>query len=540
MISPMKANKLFFAAALVLAVFFLSQFAAEMFFLAGPRPEPGKIFKDPAFDLKAFSLSSSLYTETAFAWLEAGAGASGEAAVKTAMTLLRRALRRNPLDYQARYYLAKAYLRFSAVNNDYFDLGVRELTRAASIRGSNKQIALDCATVFFSVWPLLDEPDQTFAKNLLANAMPALSWSEFSPLVEMWSLYVQDAPLLMELLQRQPEFFGPAADQLVIAAIPIGLRRELLALHEVHTLDTAERRYNELALQGQIGLDDARSLLNQLLRLKGNYRLQPASGFVAEKLAKLQRAMLLQVITGLLTDPQAQADPNSAPRLREYIQTYIADHSGLNDLDDLQKLLEEKNYFKNNDFPSLYLKTLIAYKKGSYGDIITEIEALRRSISFVKKEQLADYTNILLLLVDSYYSSKLLTAAESVARELYESQPDNPDILYRVLRVQNILGAEGAADKVLDAKLKTVQNSRFINAVKANGLYDVFLFNQPWIEIIVDPALRALLKPKQLLQVFVDGRIAFENYVDGLPEKIAIGPPFIQPERKVRVQISII
>jgi hypothetical protein len=56
----------------------------------------------------------------------------------------------------------------------------------------------------------------------------------------------------------------------------------------------------------------------------------------------------------------------------------------------------------------------------------------------------------------------------------------------------------------------------------------------------VDPALRAQLKPKQLLQVFVDGRIAFENYVDGLPEKIAIGPPFIQPERKVRVQVSII
>ena len=88
----------------------------------------------------------------------------------------------------------------------------------------------------------------------------------------------------------------------------------------------------------------------------------------------------------------------------------------MNDLDELQKLLEENNYFKDNDFPSLYLKTLIAYKKGSYSDIISEIEALRKSISFVKKEQLADYTNILLLLVDSYYSSKLLTAAESHGR----------------------------------------------------------------------------------------------------------------------------
>jgi hypothetical protein len=42
------------------------------------------------------------------------------------------------------------------------------------------------------------------------------------------------------------------------------------------------------------------------------------------------------------------------------------------------------------------------------------------------------------------------------------------------------------------------------------------------------------------VQVFVNGKIAFESYVEGLPAKIVIGPPFIQPERKVRVQISII
>ncbi len=536
----MKKSKFLFVAALLSAVFFLSQFAAEMFPPAGPQAGPGENITGPAWDLAAFSLSSRLHTENAFAWLEAGTSRSSEKAVKTAMSLLRRALQRNPLDYQARYYLAKAYLQLSAVNNDYFDLGVRELKRAARIRGSNKQIALDCARVFFSIWPLLETEDQSFAMELLANTMPALSWAEFSPLLEMWSFYVQDAPLLMELLQRQPEFFGPAANQLVASAIPIGLRRELLALYEVHTLDTVERRYNELTLQGEIGLADARSLLGQLRAIKGYYHLQPASGFVPEKLAKLQRALLLEVITGLLTDAQDQSDPKLQLQLREHIKTYIADHPELNNLDELQKLLEEKKYFKNNDFPSLYLKTLIAYRKGGYGDIIAEIEALRRTISFVKKEQLADYTNILLLLVDSYYSSKLLTAAESVARELYESQPDNFDVLFRVLRIRNILGAEGAADAVLDAKLEAVPNSRFINAVKANGMYDVFLFNQPEIVITLDPALRAKLKPKQLLQVFADGQIAFESYIDGLPEKIVIGPPFVVIESKVKVQVVIL
>jgi hypothetical protein len=536
----MKANKFFVVVALALVVFFLSQFAAELFFLAGPKPEAGKKFKEPALDFKALSLSSRLHTDTAFALLEAGTSGSSEATIKTSMSLLRQALHRNPLDYQARYYLAKAYLQFGAVDNDYFDLGVRELKRAASIRGSNKLIALDCAKVFFSLWPLLENEDKTFAFNLLATAMPALDWSEFSPLVEMWSLYIQDTPLLMELLKRKPEFFGPTADQLVAAALPMAQRRELLALHEVHALDAIERRYNELSLQGEIGLKDARSLLGQLRKLKGYFRLQPDCGFNPEKQAKLQRALLLQVISGLLSDPKALADPRTELQVREFIQVYISDHSGLNDLDELQKLLEEKNYLEENDFSSLFLKTLIVYKKGNYGDIIYEIEALRKTISFVKKEQAADYTNILLLLVDSYYSSKLMTAAEAIVAELNQNQPGNPDILYRILRIQNILGTEGLQEPAMKEKLAAVHSSRFLTIIKPKSLYDVFLFNQPEIEIVFDPALLAKLKPKQLVQVFIDGKIAFENYVDGLPEKVVIAPPFTQPERKVRVQVSII
>ena len=337
----MKANRSLITLALALAILFLSQFAAEIFFLTGPLPEAGKRIPQPALDLKALSLSSRIFTETAFAWLEA----KDENAVKKSMSLLRHSLQRNPLDYQARYYLAKAYLQYSTVSNGYFDLGLRELKRAARIRGSNKQVALDCARVFFSLWPLLEDADKTFAHDLLAAVMPSLSWPEFSPLVEMWSLYVQDAPLLMELLKRKPDFFGPIANQLVAAEIPMAQRRELLALHEVHTLDALERRYNELSLQGDIGLADARSLLNQLLQLKGYYRLKPDSGFVPEKFAKLRRLLLLKVIDGLLGDPQAQADAKTAPLLRGYILSYIAGHSGLTDLDELQKAARKKKTF---------------------------------------------------------------------------------------------------------------------------------------------------------------------------------------------------
>ncbi|MDD8013847.1 MAG: hypothetical protein PHX05_10240, partial [Acidobacteriota bacterium] len=463
----MKKNRKPAIAALVLGVFFLFQSGAEIFFAIGKDRDPGKGLKNLRRSIKLFPLAAVFFNEAGFSQLRTGTANRDAAAVKKSVPYFKAALKRNPLDYQSRYYLSNAYLQLSSSGGDFFDTAVAELKRAALIRGNNKQIALDCSRVFFSIWPLLEPGDQGFASRLLANAMPRLSWAEFSPLLEMWSLYVQDTPLLMELLQKKPVFFAPAANQLVASGIPLAERRELLNLHEIYALDVLERRLNELGLQGAMTRDEAKALLKQSLQIRGYYRLQSGSKFDAEKLARIRRLLRLEVISGFLRDPQLRTAAGAMRQLRENIQAYIAGHSELGSLDELQKLLEENDYFKDNDFSSLYLKTLIAYKKGNYGDVISQIEALRSTISFVKKEQAADYTAILLLLIDSYYESKLLTAAESVARELYENQPDNSDILFRILRIRNILGVEGAADADLDAKLETVTKSRFITVVRA-------------------------------------------------------------------------
>jgi hypothetical protein len=487
--------------------------------------------------LAIFPFPAAYPREAGFALLEQGGRDDDAGAMKASLPYLRRAIRCNTLDYRSRYYLAKSYLRLSAEAANYFDLGVSELRHAARIRRGNKQVVLDCSRLFFSLWPLLEKEDQDFTVALLTAVMPTVSWSEFSPLIETWSLYVKDTPLLMELLRSKPEFLGPAASQLVAAGIPIKKRWEMLALYEIHALDTVERLYNEFGLQGEIGLDNALSLLNQLRAIKGYHRLGADSGFNQEKQARLRRALLIHVIGSMLAG--AENDSGRTAQLRELIDFYISEHSGLNELDQLQKLLKDRGYFKDNDFPSLRLKVLIAYKKGGYNGVIAEIEALRNGISFVKKEQKADYTDILLMLVDSYYSTKLLTAAEAVAGELYREQPDNPDVLWRILRVRKILGGDGSADPALDAKLAAVENSRFMTAVKANAAADVYLFDQAEIEIVIDPVLRAKLEKGQLVQAFVDGKIAFESYAESLPEKIVIGAPFLEIESKVKVQIVI-
>ena len=66
---------------------------------------------------------------------------------------------------------------------------------------------------------------------------------------------------------------------------------------------------------------------------------------------------------------------------------------------------------------------------------------------------------------------------------------------------------------------RSCENSRFLTVTKPNATYDVFLFNQPWIEIVMDPALLAQLKPKQLVQVFVNDQDRLRELRRGLAGK---------------------
>jgi hypothetical protein len=530
----MKKDKFRVVLLLLLAAFFLAWTLAEFFYTLGMDKVPEKGLQPLRAAMRLFPIAAAYPGEAGFALMEKGTRDNDPALVKAAMPYFRKALARNPLDYRSRYYLAKAYLRLSAVDNDFFDRGVAELKRAARVRGGNRQIAIDCSKVFFSQWPLLEEEDQRFAADLLARTMPALSWEDFSPLLEMWTLYVQEPELLNSLLRERPDFYGPAANQLLSSAIPLPWRWQLLDLYEQYSLDAGERLFNEKRLNNELDRDQAAHILRHLA-VRGYFRLHPGSQFKPDKLEALQRQLLLEIIAGMLADPGQAA----SAQLREYVERYVHEHAALSALKELQQLLSEGGYFKENDFPSLRIKTLIANRVGDHAGVIAEVEALRKGISFVKKEQAADYTDILLLLVDSHYSSKLMTAAEAVAGELAQEQPDNTDVLWRVLRVRKILGSEGAPDKALEEKLARVENSRFITVSRTNETFAAYLFGQPQIEITPDPALREKLKPGQLLQVFVDGWIAFESYAEGLPEKIVVGPPFVEIESKVKVQVNV-
>ena len=534
----MARNRARLLLALALAIFFLLQFWSELFFGIG-KGNPESRLKYLALSQKVFPLAGRSFREAAFIELQRGARTSDAKIISRSIADFRSAIRRNPLDYYAHYYLAKALLQVGTQNPEHFEEAVIELKRAATIRRSNKPIALDCTRVFLSLWSLLTDADKKHASDLLADLMPALSWNEFSSILDMWSLYVQDTPLLMSWLNQKPSFFGQTANQLLNAEIPLATRWELIGLYETYAFSSTEQRFRELTFRGEIETKELRRLLRPLQAIQGYFRLSKESEFPVDKWNSMRRSLRLSLISRLLGDPLLEKDPQLQAELEAAVSAQVNDVSSITDLGDLQKLLQEENFFRANDFRSLYWKTLINLRLGNYNDVVQEVENLRLGLSFVNQEQVNVYTDIMLILTDAYFNNKLLTAAEGIAQELYGQQPENPEVLFRLWEIESILGQDEIRDKVLEQRLQTLTENRKVVVDRERFEKTVYLFDDRTVEIAFSDGLKLNFPHYQLLQVFLDGRIVHEAYVKDLrPEA---GPLIVTADAdQERVRLAVI
>ena len=90
------------------------------------------------------------------------------------------------------------------------------------------------------------------------------------------------------------------------------------------------------------------------------------------------------------------------------IESYVRESFSRDTLVDLDDFLKKKKFYDRDDLRVFYLKQLINFKLERYETVIDDVETLKESISYVKKEYTEDYSKILLLLADSYISARLL------------------------------------------------------------------------------------------------------------------------------------
>jgi len=477
----------------------------------------------------------------AFGWLEQGFNKKDNKMLEKSIHWFKKSIRQNPFFHLSHHHLGKAYLFHDYPHSEFFAEGVKEIKRAVEIYQNNKIMVRDTAEILLSMWPLLSEADKELSRVLLLKYMSRFSWEEFEPLVELWWLYSREISFMETLLEKNPGFLSPVARLLIQLEGPLNLRWTFLAGYETHMLNRVIRKYRHGPSGNEFPLEFELSLLDELREIKGYDNFTNNKKFNQERFQKHKILLINKRIQNLIYQYPENMTLAIKDEIGRLITEYIEVEPELKDLLELENFLNRKGFFKANDFGSLYLKFRIKFSQSGFSDMIDEIETLRRAISFVKDNHRSDYVNILLLLSDAYESSKLLTVADTTLRDILKISPDNPDAWLRLVHIQQVLGDDDLKKQgMFREQVDRLKQSRFLSVDKPKEVFFVFLIDKKEIEISVDPGLINQLRDKKIIQVFIDGRIRYEEYISSLPSPIVIDLKEREEMVKVKVEVKFL
>ena len=519
----MKNRWIFQILVLVGVVFFTALLISRLFLVLSETPDQLKEARYLRASCLFFPLDHFSAYKYGFLWLDRGFKQKDNRQLERSMTWFKRSIMLNPFYHFAHHHLGKAFLFHNYPQSTYFEKGVSQLKTALSINQNNKFMVRDTSEVMFSLWPLLSEGDKQSIRELLIKFAPRFSWDEFQPLVELWWLYSREVPFMKNLLGKNPDFLAPVARMVVALKGPLNLRWQWLSDHENHLLREVIQRYRQGPGENESRLEFEKSLVLDLNRIKRYDRLVTGKQFNQERFLKHKIQLAGGVVREFINRHKGNLTPDIYKTVGQLVMDYLASGPELKDLLDLERFLEGKGFFQANDFASLYIKYRLKFSQAEFSGLIDEIETLKRSVSFVKEGHMADYVKLLLLLADAYEASKLLTVADTTLRDLLKMEPDNPEAWLGLVRIQQVLGDDDSEriDGLADMR-EQLKKSRFLTLNKFEQTFPVFLIDDKAIELSVEQGLLNRLEDQHIIQVFVDGDIRYEEYIEQLPELIRL------------------
>ncbi|MGD2087742.1 MAG: hypothetical protein PVH61_16310 [Candidatus Aminicenantes bacterium] len=536
-------NKLIKPALFILMIFFTLQLFSHLFLKLGEGKTGGKtsgLFKWSAL---LMPLDAEPVYKYAYALLFENVESQNNEMILKSIRAFEKSLHYNVLFYRAYYYLGKALFFYHLPSSPYFTQGVRTFKRAALIRGNkNSNISRDTLVLFLSQWPLLNDEDKIFCRDLLENSIRLLKGKNFDSILEAWRLYCRDINFFKGILKKNPAYYLTIAKELNRMGINLEMRQDFLSGYEVYRLDQLKTTYQKYREESTDLLAQLKNLYKRS-NIEGYYRLAKNSDFNEKEYLDFKKELKLHIVQLLFDQPGWQTDIKKRQEIERYIFDYFNDAPSRKEVERLNELLYKNDFFSQllnvstSHLPNFYIKQLVHFKLGNYNKVIEDIERLRQSVAFVQKEHLDDYTDILLLLADAYVKNKHLTMAMSLLEEIEKISPGLMDTCWRMKKIELIIGPsnEREKEKIWAEKYRDVMDSRFIDLGSLHTRKTVYLVDSHDIVIRINDRLKGKLKPGNLFQVFIDGKIYYEAYISQLMEEDSVEVKFEESPAKCEV-----
>ncbi len=524
---------------IVLMVFFSLQLLSHLFWKVAQHKEAGEKNRWLRWSAHLMPPDSDPQLEYGAVLLIGSMELLDQRKIERSVAYLQRAINRNMLQYLAHQYLGQALFYVDYPQSPHFEQALIAFKRAVWLRGQNPAVSFDTLRLLLSLWPLLGEVDRLFTRALFKKTTAVIKPPDVKSLLEVWSLYVRDIELLEFSLKDVPQYFKEAAEELAKIEMFPDYRQIFLARFEVYWLGYALERYRNIHDLRVDVEKNVKSLLRRLDRgIKGYYKNVGNGAFDEAAYLTLKRRLYVEVLEFLLSREVWQTGSQARDELKHLILNYIRDLPYKDDLEILHQILESGKIFGARELWARELRLLLYFQMENYNQVIEEAEDLRHSFSFIRKDQMEDYVDILLLLVDAYMEADRYEGALKVLEEAEKLAAQPVDVYWRIMKAETAIGRKRVQKGDM---YERIRDSHWIDLLSTRLSTTVYLIDSHVFQIRLSEQLMDKLRDKHLLQVFIDNRIVGEYYLSRIEGyKINVEVKGKKAFHKVLVEIKII
>jgi len=455
------------------------------------------------------------------------------------------------------------------VHRTSFDQYIESCKCSGVISGYKGKVSMDTLNVMLSMWPFLKEEDKIFCNDLLKKSIRGIKREDFNSLLEMWRLYSKDVGFFKGALEKVPRYYQAAAEKLRHLEIDMNARHDFLSRYAEYTLANLQKRYHQYLEEPPADLLEKLKKLFKSLNYQtaeADYYFKRTKDTLKQKTyVELKKRINLNIFQLLFTKKEWQKNSQLRSELRTYILSYINDLSSMDEIKAFKDFLVQKEYFKlsASNLKVFYIEQLIQFKSGQYDDVISDTIDFKKSVSYVKKENMKDYSDILLLFTDAYISSYLLISATDALKKVEKKKFNLTDIYWRKMQIESIISADEEDEKEQKEKkqqYELITNSIQIRLNSTSIEKTVYLIEKNEDEnknknkdedkkerkSVIEIQFSDLLKKKiisksfHLLQVFSDGKLVDETYLSKLKLPVKIPIPIKERFSKNTLTIKIL
>ncbi len=442
---------------------------------------------------------------------------------------LKRVLRQNMFDYNAHFFLGRAYLTQQPLTDETLRKGIDCLHRAARLRGGKDvDMSSRILVLMLNHWERLGEKDRRLCTRQLEKIIQKISPETFDGILAAWEGHCRDVRLFENILDDSPQFFNPVANALGRLQIQMRRRQIFKLNNEIYMLEAIKNEYKEIASNDPELLTKLRDLHRRLKEhIPGYHKRIGDNRFKKRIYHDLLLRLDFQVLHLVLRGNNWKGQPVRQEDVEDFILDCIADCDSSEDYESLLQLLEHETYFdidKNRLGPH-YIRMLLKLRMQDYPGVINGADAIKPSLPALRRPSGRYFSGILLLQSEAFIASRLLTRALEVLDEIAAGAPDAPELYLQRMKIDDIIGSGEKEKKNMARYYRGLRQSRRI--LLDDFLYetDVFLVDNNQVEIRAGDGLKEKLKTCptcHLLRVFVDGDIYTEVYLDNFKESVSV------------------